>query len=122
MAQHITADHLVDAVSKAVTEELFREFNRILQSFCTEEQDRIAIYRTLRYARIRLHVLQKYLPEGSPPVYSPHLFVIFSLLFAVFFLLFVLTSYTCYKKVAFARNFYTSKVVLQNKSNFAGWI
>lgn len=62
MAHNITADHLVDAASIANTEELFREFNKALQSFCNEEQDRIAIYRTLRYARIRLHVLRKYLP------------------------------------------------------------
>ena len=27
MTHHITADHLVEAASKAVTEELFREFN-----------------------------------------------------------------------------------------------
>ena len=63
MTHHITADHLVDAASKAVTEELFREFNKALQSFCNEEQDRIAIFRTLRYTRIRLHVLRKYLPQ-----------------------------------------------------------
>ena len=63
MTHHITADHLVEAASKAVTEELFREFNKALQSFCNEEQDRIAIFRTLRYTRIRLHVLRKYLPQ-----------------------------------------------------------
>lgn len=65
MTHQITADHLVNAASKAVTEELFREFNKALQSYCNEEQDRIAIFRTLRYARIQLHVLQKYLPEGN---------------------------------------------------------
>ena len=65
MTHHITADHLVDAASKAVTEELFREFNKALQSFCNEEQDRIAIFRTLRYTRIRLHVLRKYLPREN---------------------------------------------------------
>ena len=65
MTHHITADHLVDAASKAVTEELFREFNKALQSFCNEEQDRIAIFRILRYTRIRLHVLRKYLPREN---------------------------------------------------------
>jgi hypothetical protein len=65
MTHHITADHLVDAASKAVTEELFREFNKALQSSCNEEQDRIAIFRTLRYTRIRLHVLRKYLPREN---------------------------------------------------------
>ena len=61
MTHHITADHLVDAATKAVTEELFREFDKALQSLCNEEQDRRVIFRTLRYARIRLHVLQKIL-------------------------------------------------------------
>lgn len=65
MSHHITADHLVDAASKAVTEELFREFDKTLQSFCNEEEDRIAIFRTLRYTRIRLHVLRKYLPDEN---------------------------------------------------------
>lgn len=65
MTHHITVDHLVDAASKAVTEELFCEFNKALQSFCNEEQDRIAIFRTLRYTRIRLHVLRKYLPRDN---------------------------------------------------------
>lgn len=68
MAHHITADHLVDVASKAVTEELFCEFDRTLQSFCNEEQDRIAIFRTLRYARIRLHVLRKNLPEENDSI------------------------------------------------------
>lgn len=67
MIHPITTDHLVDTASKVVTEELFREFNKALQSFCNEERDRIAIYRTLRYARIRLHVLRKYLPEEDAP-------------------------------------------------------
>ena len=65
MTYHITADHLVEAASKAVTEELFCEFNKALQSFCNEEQDRIAIFRILRYTRIRLHVLRKYLPQEN---------------------------------------------------------
>ncbi len=63
MNDHITADHLVDAASKAVTEELFREFNNVLQSFCNEERDRIVLFRTLRYTRIRLSILRKYLPD-----------------------------------------------------------
>lgn len=32
MTHQITADHLVNAASKTVTEELFREFNKALQS------------------------------------------------------------------------------------------
>ena len=62
---YITTEHLVDAATKAVTEELFREFDKALQSFCDEEQDRIVVFRTLRYTRIRLHVLQKYLPDDE---------------------------------------------------------
>lgn len=69
MIHHITTEHLVDAATKAVTEELFREFDKALQSFCNEEQDRIVVFRTLRYTRIRLHVLRKHLPEDDA---SPH--------------------------------------------------
>ena len=65
MTHYITTDHLVHTAAKAITEELFREFDIALQSFCNEEQDRIAIFRTLRYTRIRLHVLRKYLPEEN---------------------------------------------------------
>lgn len=67
MTHYITVDHLVDAAYKAVTEELFREFNKVLYSFCNEEQDRITIFRTLRYTRIRLHIMRKYLPEENAP-------------------------------------------------------
>lgn len=63
MNDHITADHLVNAASKAVTEELFRNFNNTLQSFCDEERDRVVLFRTLRYTRIRLSILRKYLPD-----------------------------------------------------------
>ncbi|WP_278996004.1 RteC domain-containing protein [Alistipes finegoldii] len=63
MTQHITAEHLADAASKAITEDLFREFEKILQSFCEEERDRTAIFRTLRYTRIRLCVLREYLHD-----------------------------------------------------------
>ena len=69
MTHYITTEHLVDAATKAVTEELFREFDKALQSFCNEEQDRIVVFRTLRYTRIRLHVLRRYLPEDDA---SPH--------------------------------------------------
>ena len=65
MIHYITADHLVDAATKAVTEELFREFDKALQSFCNEEQDRIVVFRTLRYTRIRLYVLRKYLSDNE---------------------------------------------------------
>lgn len=46
---YITTEHLVDTATKAVTEELLREFDKALQSFCNEEQDRIVVFRTLRY-------------------------------------------------------------------------
>lgn len=65
MTHPITADHLVDAASKAVTEDLFNEFNKALQSFCNEEKNRIVIFRTLRYTRIRLHALRQYPPQEN---------------------------------------------------------
>lgn len=65
MTHYITADHLVDTATKAVTEELFREFDKALQSFCNEEQDRIVVFRTLLYTRIRLYVLRKYLSDNE---------------------------------------------------------
>ena len=65
MFHYITTDHLVNAATKAITEELFREFGKALQSFCNEERGRIVIFRTLRYTRIRLHVLRKYLPDDD---------------------------------------------------------
>lgn len=34
-------------------------FNKALQLLCTGQRDRIRIFRTLRYTRIRLHALQK---------------------------------------------------------------
>lgn len=57
VTHHITADHLVESAIKAVTEELFRDFDNTLRALCDEEDDRKAVFRTLRYARIRLHVL-----------------------------------------------------------------
>lgn len=60
---NITIDKLVEIASAAVTDELFHEFNLTLQSFCDEEQDCSVIFRTLRYTRIRLCSLRKYLPE-----------------------------------------------------------
>ena len=56
MTHHITADRLVESAIKAVTEELFRDFDNTLRTLCDEEDDRKAVFRTLRYARIRLHV------------------------------------------------------------------
>lgn len=70
MTYYITTEHLVDAATKAVTEELFREFDKALQSFCDEEQDRIVVFRTLRYTRIRLHVLRRYLPQKDTLPYN----------------------------------------------------
>lgn len=60
MVHRITAEHLVTAATQAITEELFRKFSKTLLSFCNEAQGRIAIFRTLRYTRIRLHILRKY--------------------------------------------------------------
>ena len=67
MTHHITADRLVESAIKAVTEELFCDFDNVLHSFCDEEDDRKAVFRTLRYARIRLHVLCSYISKEETP-------------------------------------------------------
>lgn len=68
MTHHITIDYLVKIASAAVTEELFREFNRALQFFCDEEQSCTVIFRTLRYTRIRLYSLRDSLSEQNPQI------------------------------------------------------
>ena len=67
MAHHITADRLVESATQAVTEELFRDFDNTLRTLCDEEDDRKAVFRTLRYARIRLHVLCGYISKEDTP-------------------------------------------------------
>ena len=67
MTHHITADRLVETAIKAVTEELFRDFDNTLRTICDEEDDRKAVFRTLRYARIRLHVLCGYISKEETP-------------------------------------------------------
>lgn len=67
MTHPITADHLVESAIKAVTEELFRDFDNTLRTLCDEEDDRKAVFRTLRYARIRLHVLCGYISKEETP-------------------------------------------------------
>ena len=67
MTHYITADHLVESAIKAVTEELFRDFDNTLRSLCDGEDDRKAVFRTLRYARIRLHVLCGYISKEETP-------------------------------------------------------
>lgn len=61
MTHHITADRLVESATQAVTEELFRDFDNTLRALCDEEDDCKAVFRTLRYARIRLRVLCGYI-------------------------------------------------------------
>ncbi|MDE6877689.1 MAG: RteC domain-containing protein [Odoribacter sp.] len=68
MTHHITIENLVEIASAAVTEELLHEFNRTLQSFCDEEENCTVIFRTLRYTRIRLCTLRKYLPDRNPQI------------------------------------------------------
>ena len=67
MTHHITADRLVESAIKAVTEELFRDFDNTLRTLCDEDDDRKAVFRTLRYARIRLHVLCGYISKVETP-------------------------------------------------------
>ena len=52
---------------QAVTEELFRDFDNTLRILCDEDDDRKAVFRTLRYARIRLHVLCGYISKEETP-------------------------------------------------------
>ena len=67
MTHHITVDRLGESAIKAVTEELFRDFDNTLRTLCDEEDDRKAVFRTLRYARIRLHVLCGYISKEETP-------------------------------------------------------
>ena len=67
MTHHITVDRLVESAIKAVMEELFRDFDNTLRTLCDEEDDRKAVFRTLRYARIRLHVLCGYISKEETP-------------------------------------------------------
>ncbi len=67
MTHHITADRLVESAIKAVTEELFRDFDNTLRTLCDEEDDRKPVFRTLRYARIRLRVLCGYISKEETP-------------------------------------------------------
>ena len=67
MIHHITADRLVESATQAVTEELFHDFDNTLRTLCDEDDDRKTVFRTLRYARIRLHVLCSYISKDEPP-------------------------------------------------------
>ena len=67
MIPHITADRLVESATQAVTEELFHDFDNTLRTLCDEDDDRKAVFRTLRYARIRLHVLCGYISKEETP-------------------------------------------------------
>jgi len=67
MTHPITADRLVESAIRAVTEELFRNFDNTLRALCDEEDDRKAVFRTLRYARIRLHILCGHISKEETP-------------------------------------------------------
>ena len=67
MIHHITADRLVESATQAVTEELFHDFDNTLRTLFDEDDDRKAVFRTLRYARIRLHVLCGYISKEETP-------------------------------------------------------
>ena len=56
MTRHVTAGRLVESAIKAVTEEL-----------CGEENDRKAVFRALRYARVHLHVLCGHISKEETP-------------------------------------------------------
>ena len=67
MIHHITADRLVESATQAVTEELFHDFDNTLRTLCDEDDDRKAVFLTLRYALIRLHVLCGYISKEETP-------------------------------------------------------
>ena len=67
MIHHITADRLVESATQAVTEELLHDFDNTLRTLCDEDDDRKAVFRTLRYAHIRLHVLCGYISKEETP-------------------------------------------------------
>ena len=58
---------MVESATQAVTEELFHDFDNTLRTLCDEDDDRKAVFRTLRYARIRLHVLCGYISKEETP-------------------------------------------------------
>ncbi|EKN09167.1 hypothetical protein HMPREF1077_02384 [Parabacteroides johnsonii CL02T12C29] len=59
MIHHITADRLVESATQAVTEELFHDFDNTLRTLCDEDDDRKAVFRTLRYARYYAAISRK---------------------------------------------------------------
>ena len=67
MTRHVTAGRLVESAIKAVTEELFRDFDNTLRTLCGEENDRKAVFRALRYARVHLHVLCGHISKEETP-------------------------------------------------------
>lgn len=63
MIHHITTDCLVESAIKIVSEDLLRDFDNMLRSFCDGENNRKTVFRILRYVRIRLHVLCESVPK-----------------------------------------------------------
>lgn len=60
---HLLSNKSPPSIIRAVTEELFRDFDNTLRSSYNEKEDRKSVFRTLRYARIRLHVLCGYISK-----------------------------------------------------------
>lgn len=67
MIHHITTDRLVESAIKVVSEDLLRDFDNMLRSFCDGENNRKTVFRILRYARIRLHELCESVPKEDTP-------------------------------------------------------
>lgn len=67
MIHPITTDRLVESAIKVVSEDLLRDFDDMLRSFCDGEKNRKTIFRILRYVRIRLHVLCESVPKEDTP-------------------------------------------------------
>ena len=64
MIHPITTDRLVESAIKVVSEDLLRDFDNMLRSFCDGENNRKTV---LRYVRIRLHVLCESVPKEDTP-------------------------------------------------------
>ena len=57
----------MESATQTVTAELLRYFGNTLRTLCGEENDRKAVFRALRYARVHLHVLCGHISKEETP-------------------------------------------------------
>lgn len=66
MTRHVTAGRLVESAIKAVTEELFRDFDNTLRTLCGEENDRKAVFRAPALCACSpARIMRTYLERGN---------------------------------------------------------